>query len=183
MQESILCKQCPIDKDSDKGQCRRALRWLRNDFTWCYIFISVCFISNWKQVELMDCQSHSPNPLTVYTTDLPIWLYIWSSSRSGGTWWNDCYITGLHKEIELCGSGSFLLGSQVWTQKEIRPLSENIVAVSGALLFSKGILFPLYLTMMDAYSISSLKGTQLYFDTVLLQWQLLYHCFPPDFEC
>ncbi len=33
----------------------------------------------------MNCQAHSPNPLTVYTIDIHIWLCIWSS-RSNGAW-------------------------------------------------------------------------------------------------
>lgn len=109
-------------------------------------------------MELMDRQSHSPNPLTVYTIDLPIWLYIWSSSRSGGSWWNDCHITGLHKEIELCCSGSFLLGSQVWTRKRNPSTLWKDSSSLWRTTFSKGTLFELYLTMMDAYSISSLKA-------------------------
>lgn len=77
---------------------------------------------NWKHaVGLMDCQAHFPNPLTVYTIDIHIWLYIWSS-RSGvwaTPWWKGCQITELYREIDLWHCKRFLLGLQVWTHREI----------------------------------------------------------------
>lgn len=89
-----------------------------NDFKlcWVFLFISMCFISNWKHEFGVYGLSGT---LSQSTYCIYIWLYIWSS-RSGvwATMWMDPdkKTSKFYRKITY-----ILLGSQVWTQRENHP--------------------------------------------------------------
>lgn len=115
MQDHILYEQPLMDKDFEEGQWWRTWKWLQ---TLLGIYFCAFCLKLKHAVRLIDCQAHFPNPLMVYTIDIHIWLYIWSS-RSGV--WATLWVDPDEK------------AAKSWTLQRDRavPLWENLAGVTG----------------------------------------------------